>query len=87
MSERKPMRKGHVARRCEGNFPLESSWNNSVGGEEKMREIERKRKKIKEIRRKRGVRSFTFSLGFTEIGPSIFVEARGKIHPYDESFV
>ena len=33
-----------------GNFPLKSSWNNSVGEKEKMRE--RKREKGKERKRK-----------------------------------
>ena len=39
-----------------------------------------------EQKRERGVRSSTFSLRFTEIGPSIFVGARGKVYLRDESF-
>ena len=74
------MRKGHVARRRWE----EISHLNHVGTvrfeRKKKREKKRKEKKI-------GVRSSTFSLGFTEIGPSVFVEARGKVHPCDESFV
>ena len=62
-----------------GDFPLESSWVNSVGEKGKMRERKRKKKK-------RGVRSSTFSLRFTEIGPSAFVGAKGKVHLRDESF-
>ena len=48
---------------------------------------ERKRKKRKRKKKENGVRSSTFSLISTEIGPSIFVETRGKVHPRDESFV
>ena len=66
------------------NFPLESSWKNSLG--EKGQRKERKRGKKKRKKNKRGVRSSTFSLGFTEIGPLVFVEARGKVHLCDESF-
>ena len=32
------------------------------------------------------MRRSTFPLGFTEIGPSVFIEARGKVHLCDESF-
>ena len=66
-----------------GNFPLESSWDNSVGEKGKRRE---RKKKEKKKRKKRGVRSSTFSLGFTEIEPSVFVEVRGKVQLCDESF-
>ena len=77
-----------------GDFPLESSWNNLVERERKRKkrkekerkEKKRKRKKRKERRKKRRVRSSTLSLGFTEIGPSVFVGARGKVHLRDESF-
>ena len=48
------------------------------GGKEK----ERKEKKEKECR----VRSSTFSLRSTEIGLSIFVGTRGKVHLIDVSF-
>ena len=77
-------------RRWEGTFPLDSSWNNSVerreneGKKKRKKKRERKRKKKK---KKRGVRSSTFSLGFTEIGPSVFVRARGKVYLSDESFM
>ena len=37
-------------------------------------------------KKKRGVRSSTFSLRFTKIEPSVFVGARGKVHLHDESF-
>ena len=40
----------------------------------------------KRQKRERGVKSFTFSLRFMEIGPSVFVGARGKVHQCDESF-
>ena len=50
------MRKGHVAREGGRNFPLESSWNNSVERRQnegkKKREKKRKIKKRKEGRRK-----------------------------------
>ena len=50
---------------------------------EEEKEKERKEKKEKESR----VRSSTFSLSSTKIGPSIFVGAKGKVHLCDESFV
>ena len=62
-----------------GDLPLESRGSNPV--ERRKKEGKRKRKK-----KKRGMRSSTFSLGFTEIGLSVFVGARGKVHPRDESF-
>ena len=37
-------------------------------------------------KRERGARSSTFCLIFMEIGSSIFVRARGKVHLRDESF-
>ena len=40
----------------------------------------------REQKRKRGVRSSTFSLRFTEIGSSVFVGVRGKVYLCDESF-
>ena len=61
------------------NFTLESSWNRFGGGEEKNQGKKKKEKK-------REVRSSTFSLRFMEIGPSVFVGARGKVHLRDESF-
>ena len=48
-----------------------------------MRERKRKEKKRK---KKRGVRSSTFSLGFTEIGSSVLIVARDKVHLHDKSF-
>ena len=60
------------------DFPLESSWKILVGEKEKGG----KEKKKKES----GMRSSTFSLGSTEIGPSIFIGARGKVHLRNESF-
>ena len=36
--------------------------------------------------RRRGVRSSTFFLRSMEIGPSVFVGVRGKVHLRDESF-
>ena len=65
-----------------GNFPLESSWMRFDGREGKMRKRKRKKRKNKES----GVRSFTFSLRSTEIRPSVFIGARGKVHLHDESF-
>ena len=54
------------------------------GGErEKMREREKEKKRK---RKKGGVRSSTLSLDSTEIGPSVFVEARGKFLLRDKSF-
>ena len=50
------MRKGHVAREGGRNFPLESSWNNSMErkGKEgkKNREKKKKQKERKEKKRK-----------------------------------
>ena len=40
----------------------------------------------REEKRARGARSSTFCLIFMEIGSSIFVRARGKVHLRDESF-
>ena len=51
-------------------------WGEEKGGKEKEREKKRKKEK-------RGVRSSTFSLGFMEIEPSVFVGARGNVHPRD----
>ena len=55
--------------------------SNSVG-RGKMRE----RKKKKKRKKRRWVRSCTLSLEFTEIGQSVFVGERGKVHLRDESF-
>ena len=64
-----------------GDFPFELldqiRWR-----EGKMREKKERKKRAK---KRRGVRSSTFSLGLTEIGLSVFVEARGKVHPRDEA--
>ena len=57
---------------------------NSVGRRKRERKKKREKKRNK---KKRGVRSSTFSLIFKEIGPSVFVGARGKICLCDESFV
>ena len=65
------------------DFPLELCWI-KFSGERKKEGKKKKRKKRK--KKKRGVRSSTFSPGFTEIGPSVFVEVRGKVHLHDESF-
>ena len=68
-------------------LPLEPSGSNPVDrgkiGEKKKR---KKRKEKKREKKRRGVRSSTFSLDFTEIGPSVFVGARGKVQPRDKSF-
>ena len=63
------------------DFPLESSWDNSVERRKKEGKKEKEREK-----KKRGVRSSTFSLGFTEIRSSVFVGARSKVRLRDESF-
>ena len=56
------------------------------GGERKIGgKKEKKRKKRKERGRK-GVRRSNFSLDSTEIGLSVFVEARDKVCLRDESF-
>ena len=82
--ERKPMRKGHVAREGGRRLPLELCWIKFDG--EKGKKRERKRKEKKRKKKKRRVRSSTLSLGFTEIGSSVFVGARDKVHQRDESF-
>ena len=46
----------------------------------RKRERERKRKK------KKGSEKFRFSLRSTEIGLSVFIVARGKVHLSDESY-
>ena len=61
------------------DFPLESSWKNLVGEKEKGG-------KEKEKKKESGMRSSTFSLGSTEIGLSVFVGARGKVHLRNKSF-
>ena len=68
-----------------GDFPLESSWDNSV--ERRKNEGKKEKKEKEREKKKRGVRSFTFSLGFTEITSSVFVGARSKVRLGDESFV
>ena len=50
-----------------------------------MRERERKKEK-KRKRKESGVRNSTLSLRSTEIGQSVFLEERGKVHLQDESF-
>ena len=62
-----------------GDLPLELCWIKFGGERRKMRERKRKEKK-------RGVRDSTFSLLFTEIGPLVFIGARGKVRLCDESF-
>ena len=63
--------------------------------EEKRKERKREKKEKKEkkggepcVREEEGKKSkkFYLSLRSTEIGPSVFVEARGKVHLRDESF-
>ena len=41
----------------------------------------------KKREREKGKRGFRFSLRSTEIGPLVFVGARGKVHLREESFV
>ena len=57
---------------------------NQVEGGEKEREKEREEKRGEEERR--GVRSSNFSLDLLEIGPSVQVEARGKVGPCIKSY-
>ena len=70
-----------------------------MGREKEKKEKERKGKKGKgksfswfflsmggEERKESGVKNSTFSLISKEIGPSVFFEARGKVHLCDESF-
>ena len=55
----------------------------------KLDQIRWERRKNEEKKRKKKeseVRSSTFSLRSTEIGSSVFVGARGKVHLRDESF-
>ena len=47
----------------------------------------KKKREKKRMKKESGVRSSTFSLRSTEIGSSVFVRARGKVHLHDESFV
>ena len=61
-----------------GNFPLESS--ESIRWERKEKGGKKKKEK------KRAMRSSTFSLRFTEIGPSVFIGVTGKVHLFYESF-
>ena len=65
---------------------------------DKGRSVEREKEKQKRKERKGkkgqkgkngeviGVRSSTFSLRSTKIGPSAFIGARGKVHLRDENF-
>ena len=65
-------------------FPTLNKWDQIRWNEGKTRERKKKEKKRK--KKESGVRSTTFSLRSTEIGPSIFVGARDKVHLRDESF-
>ena len=66
-----------------GNFPLESSG--SIRWERRKNEGKKKKEK-KRKKKERGMRSSTLSLRFTEIGQSVFVGARGKVHLRNEIF-
>ena len=72
-----------------GDFPLESSCDNSVGEKGKRRERKikknKKRKKRKERGRKRRMGNSTFSLDFTEIRLPVFVGVIGKVYLCDKS--
>ena len=54
--------------------------------EENKKKTKRRTRKTTVRERETGVRSSTFSLRSMEIGPSIFVGARGKVYLRDESF-
>ena len=66
-------------RKVGGNFPLESSGSFSMGEKEK-------RGKGKERKEKKMEREVVPSLRSMEIGMSVFVGARGKVHLRDKSF-
>ena len=52
----------------------------------RKRRRERAKERERERERKKGKRGFRFSLRSTEIGPSIFIGARDKVHLRKESF-
>ena len=60
-----------------------NKWDQIRWREGKRRERKREKKRKKNESR---VRNSTFSLRSTEIGPSVFVGARGKVYLRDESF-
>ena len=66
-----------------GEFPTLNKWDQIRWREGKRRERKREKKRKKKESR---VRNSTLSLRSTEIGLSIFVGARGKVHLCDESF-
>ena len=53
---------------------------------ERMKKEGKKKKEKKRKKKENGVRDSSFSIRFTEIELSVFVEARGKVHLRDESF-
>ena len=73
-----------VRRRWEEISHLNQVGTDSVG--EKEKGGKEKKRKDKRNKKESGVRSFTLSLRATEIRPSVFVGARGKVHQCDESF-
>ena len=74
------MGRRQVEREGESSFPTWIKWTKKSG-------VERENWREKEKKKRRGVRSSTFSLRLKEIEPSIFVGAREKVHPHDKSFV
>ena len=65
-----------------------SRANRAVRADKKEKRGKKKRKKkvAERGREKKKKKVFRFSLRSTEIGPSVFVGARGKVHQRDESF-
>ena len=70
--------------RIRANKRKEFGW---IRKERKEGERNEERTSRRERERERGKKGFRFSLRPTEIGPSIFVGARGKVDPRNESYV
>ena len=67
-----------------------SRVNRAVRADKKEKRGKKKRKKKvaeREGEKKIKKKVFRFSLRSTEIGPPVFIRAKGKVHLRDESFV
>ena len=74
--------------RIRANKRKEFGWIRKERKEgERKEERTSRRERERERERERGKKGFRFSLGPTEIEPSIFIGARGKVDPRNESYV
>ena len=63
---------------------MDKKENKNKKKNKKEEEMRKKKTEQREKKKKKGV--FRFSLRSTEIGPSVFVVARGKVHLRNESY-